>query len=49
VPCAAGAEEDGGEEMRVESSGFGSGAGGIERRHHREANARERQEVKALW
>jgi hypothetical protein len=35
--------------MWVECSGFGSGAGGIERRHHREANARERQEVKALW
>jgi hypothetical protein len=49
VPCAAGAKGDGGGGMWVECSGSGSGAGGIECRHHREANARERQEVKARW
>jgi hypothetical protein len=49
MPCAAGAKGDGGGGMWVERSELCTGTGGIERRHHRKAYARERQEVKALW
>jgi hypothetical protein len=49
VPCVAGAEEDGGGEMWVGCSQIGSGTGAIGRRGWRDAVARERPKVKALW
>jgi hypothetical protein len=42
MPCAAGAKGDGGGGMWVERSELCTGTGGIERRHHRKADARER-------
>jgi hypothetical protein len=47
VPCAAGAEEDGGGEVWFGRSELDSGTGGIERRDEGNATAREREGVKA--